>query len=156
MDKIRQWTLSVCAVSIISGLLMSVLPKSSQKSFCKVIVSVMMLYTVMHPVISSNGIDFSIDDFLSDNYQLSETYDKYARSAMIKSAEKAIADTLKNKAYELGIDCNFTCECIEENEQITVTRITVAKCNDADSKDKITGMIYDSGFKETDIVFEGE
>ncbi|MBO5937642.1 MAG: hypothetical protein J6Q79_08565 [Clostridia bacterium] len=156
MDKIRQWTLSVCAVSIISGLLMSVLPKSSQKSFFKVIVSVMMLYTVMQPIISSKGIDFSVDEFLSDNYQLSETYDKYATSAMIKSAEKAIADTLKNKAYELGIDCNFTCECIEENEQIIVSRIIVTQLEKADSKDIIIRMIYDSGFKETDIVFEGE
>ena len=156
MDKIRQWTLSVCAVSILSGLLLSVLPKGSQKSFFKVIVSIMMLYTVLHPIISSKGIDFSVDEFLSDNYQLSETYDKYARSAMLKSAEKAIEDTLKNKADELGINCKFSCECVAENELISVLKITVTLSEEIKSKDKITEMIYSLGFDETEIVFEGE
>lgn len=156
MDKIRQWTLTISAVSMISGLLLCILPKSSQKNFFKVIVSVTMLYAVMHPLINSKGVDFRIDEFLSDNYQLSENYDKYAVSAMIKSAENAIEDTLKSKALNLDIDCYFECSCEMENEEIVVDEIVVIMQGTTEKKGVISEMICGLGFDETRVVFKGE
>lgn len=156
MDKIRQWTLTVSAVSIVSGLLLSIIPKSSQKSFFKVVASVIMLHTILLPVINSKGIDFDLENFLSDNYQVSENLDKYALRSMIHSAEKAIEDLLYSKTKELGIDCRFECECEIRNEEIAVTEIIVYSPDEAEQKLEIQNLINDFGFDESYIVFEGE
>ena len=84
MDKIRQWTLAVSTISMISGILLFIVPKSTQKNCFKVIVSIILIYSVIHPLIGSKGIDFNISDFLSDNYHASENLDNYTLNSMTK------------------------------------------------------------------------
>lgn len=156
MNKIRQWSLIVSAVSVISGLLLSVIPKSSQKSFFKVIVTVVLIYAVLQPAVNSKGIDFRINDFLSDNYQISENLDKYALSSMIRSAEKAIEDLLENKAEEQNLNCRFKCDCEMINDEIVIKQIIVYSSQDTEVLFSISEMISGLGIDKSYIVFKGE
>jgi hypothetical protein len=156
MYKINQWTLTICAVSIISGILLYIIPKSNQKNLFKVIVSTILVYSVIHPLIGSKGIDFRIDDFLSDNYQVSENLDNYALNSMLSSAEKAIEELLEAEATENKISCNFKCECIIENNEIAIKKILVKSFLTDSEKDLIIDIITEFAFDESVVTFEGE
>ena len=156
MDKIRQWTFTISTVSIISGLLLSVVPKSSQKNLFKVIIAIVLIYAVLQPAINSKGVDFRIDDFLSDNYQVSESLDKYALSSIIKSAEKAIEDVLQDKAEALNINCRFECDCEMINEEIVVKQINIYSSESSESLSRISEIISGLGLDSSYIVFKGE
>ena len=60
MDKINNWALTVSAVSVISGLLLYIVPKSSQKKYFRVIVTIILVYASFLPFVSAEGIDFNI------------------------------------------------------------------------------------------------
>ena len=68
MDKIRQWTLTISAVSVISGVLVSLMPKCSNKNLYKVISVIILIYAFMQPFTGTMGINFNLTDYLSDNY----------------------------------------------------------------------------------------
>lgn len=156
MDKISKWTLTISAVSIMSGILLFIVPKSSQKNYFKVIVSIILIYSVMQPIIGSKGIDFNVGDFLSDNYQVSENLDKYALNSMTRSAEKAIEDLLETSAFEQKLTCTFKCECAVVNNEIVVKIISVRSLSENYDKDTAIDIVTDFGFDESVIIFEGE
>ena len=156
MDKINNWALTVSAVSVISGLLLYIVPKSSQKKYFRVIVTIILVYASFLPFVSAEGIDFNIGDFLSDNYQVSEKLDKYALNSMVQSAEKAIENLLTDKAEKAGFTCRFECNCEIINDDISVKSVIAFTENVDTRKQEIIGIIADLGFSESILVFEGE
>ncbi len=156
MDKIRQWTLTVSAVSIMSGVLISALPKSMHKNYFKLITSIILIYVLMQPLLGKNIIDFNISDFLNDNYKVSENIDKYAMSSMINSAEKAIEDLFYTKAEENNIECRFECDCALSNDEIAVKRIKVTPDLNEAERQIIENWSVSLGFDISIVAFEGE
>ncbi len=156
MNEIRQWTLTVSAVSIMSGILNCLLPKSMQKNIFKVVAGIVIIYAFLEPLTGVNRLDFKVNDFLKDNYQVSENIDKYAVNSMINSAEKAIEDLLFEKAEENNIDCKFECKCILTENQIIVSQITVSPRLSQNEKTLIESWSESYGFDKSIIIFEGE
>ena len=156
MDKIRQWTLTLSAISIISGLILVILPQGTNKKLFKVIVSVIMIYAALQPIIGMEGIDFNIGDYLKDNYRVSENIDKYALSAMINSAEKAIENLLAEKAEEMNLNFTFSCVCSEADGEISVEKIIVSPKADENEKEIIESIIESLGFDKSIIIYEVE
>ena len=72
MKDIKQWAIMISAVSIISGVLISILPKSSHKNLFKTITGILLLYSAITPILGAGGIDFNIKEYLDDNYAVSE------------------------------------------------------------------------------------
>ena len=155
MEKIRQWAIIISSVTIISGTLVSLLPKGSHKNLYKTIIGIILLYTFIQPVMGGNDIDFNIQNFLVDNYEVSENIDKYALSSMIGSAESAIEKLLKDEAAKKNIECGFTCRCEIKNEKMVVEEITV-KGATGENYQTIKEIILDIGISEAIINFEGE
>ena len=156
MDKIKQWTMMVSAVSVISGVLISLLPQSSHKNLFKTITGLVLIYAFLQPIISGEGIDFNINDFLIDNYSVSNEIDKYALSSVVSSAEKAIADIIEDEAVKFGIVCECKCECKVENEQIIVESLSVRPTLDENEREKIEEIAESVGLSKNIIVFAGE
>ena len=156
MDKIKQWSVAVSSVAIISGLLISVLPDNMHKKTFKLITSVILIYAFMLPVIGTNDIDFNIDRFLKDNYRVSENIDKYAMSSVISSAEKAIENLLSAGADEENISCRFECECILKDGQISVKRINVVSFVTEKEKAIIYNLAESLGLGKSIVDFTGE
>lgn len=156
MDKIKQWTLTLSAISIISGLILVILPQDTNKKLFKVIVSVVMIYAALQPIISMKGIDLNIGDYLKDNYQVSENIDKYALSAMINSAEKAIENLLAEKSEELNLKFTFSCVCSETDGEISVEEIIIFPKADENEKEILESIIESLGFDKSIIIYEVE
>ena len=156
MDEIKQWVLTISAVSIVSGVLISVLPKSSHKNLFKTITGIVLIYSAITPILGADGIDFNIEDYLVDNYSVSENIDKYALSSVVDSAEKAIEDIMLREAANNNIECRFSCGCVIENDKILPNKIIVTPKPSEDDMNKIILIAENLGFDKNAISFEGE
>lgn len=153
MDKIKQWTLTVSAVSVISGILLSLVPGGKLKPAYKTLVSILLVYTFMLPVISSLSLDFNIEDYLKDNYKVSENFDKYALENAVSSAEKAVKETLNNYFKSQDIQCDFIVQCDINDGEISVGKIYIIS---REEKSKIISLMKEIGFEEEIIEFKGD
>lgn len=156
MEKIRQWTIMVSSVAVVSGVLVALLPKSSHKNLYKVMVSIVMTYALLLPLTETYDFEFNISDYLHDNYAVSENIDKYAQNTLLGSAEKTINGILVDEATKVDISCEFITECELIDSNVEVIRITVKNVADQNEKSKIFEMIVALGFDEKIIVFAGE
>lgn len=156
MNDIRQWVLTISTVSIISGAVVSLLPKSSHKNLYKVITVIIMVYAFIQPFAGSKGVDFRINDYLSDNYSVSREIDKYAVSSIVDSAEKAINNLLSEESAVLSKKYTYKSKCKIVDEQIIVEKITVLPKPDENDLMKIEEIAEHLGFDSKVIVYEGD
>ncbi len=156
MNDMRQWTLILSSILILSGLLLALLPQSTHKNIFKVIISILLVYASLLPFIGSRGIDFRISDFVKDNYQVSENMDKYALSAMVRSAEKAIENILTEKAESENLKLDFKCYCEIANDEIEIKKISVSPTPDKTAINTLENIIVSLGFETSVLCFEGE
>ncbi len=156
MDKIKQWTVLISAVSIISGILLSVIPKGKLRPAYKTLISVALIYAFMSPLITPGSIEFNIGDYLKDNYEVSENYDKYALQSVVSSAEKAVEQALYDLVSVSEISCSFSAECEIKGDEVTLKKIIISDVTSSDIKDEILKLMSDSGFDKEIIIFKGE
>lgn len=156
MDEVKKWAITVSAVSIISGVLSSLLSENTYKNLFRFIAGIVLVYAVLQPLIGRNSIDFNIKDYLKENYEVSENIDKYAQSAMLDSAEKAIEDMFSDYAKSKGIDLKIDCSCKLYNNNITVDEIKVTKCVPKENMNMIKQFATESGFDKSVLFFTGD
>ena len=156
MDNIKQWVVTLSAISIISGVLISLLPKSSHKTLYKSLSAIIMVYAVLQPLTYTKKLQLNIDDYLYENYSISNSLDDYAISSVVDSAETAIENLFIEEAEKLEIDCNFQCSCEEKNNKITVTKLTVTPKLTPEDIEEIYNIAKSLGVNTEVIVFEGE
>lgn len=156
IEKISQWALTLSGVSIVSGILLVLLPHNSHKKMFRAIITIIMIYAALQPIVGTNAFDFNISDFIKDNYKVSEGVDKYAIIGMLRSAEKAIEDILSEQAQAQNIQAEFRCKCEEKDSEITVKCIYVTGNYSDNSKADIKNIITSLGFDKSTIIFEGD
>ncbi len=156
MDNIKQWVVTLSTISIISGVLISLLPKSSHKTLYKSLTAIIMVYAVLQPLTYTKKLQLNIDDYLYENYSISNSLDDYAISSVVNSAETAIENLFIEEAEKLEINCNFQCSCEEKNNEITVTKLTVTPKLTPEDKEEIYNIVKSLGVNTEVIVFEGE
>ena len=156
MDTVRQWAITVSAVSIICGVLTSLLPKSSHKTLYKTIASILMVYTFLQPMMHGEDFEFSINDYLSENYSVSNNIDEYALSSVVNSAEKAIENLFIQEAEKINIDCSFRCVCQAINNKISVSKLIVTSNDNTDISNEIYKIANLLEINSEVIIFEGE
>lgn len=156
MDKIKQWALILSLISIISGLILAVVPYSTHKKIFKTVISVIMIYSALQPLIGIKGVNFNIDDYLKDNYDTSCEMDKYALRAMISSAERAVEDLLSEKAESAGLNLIFDCRCYENNGEIKIERIYISPPVDETLKGEVDNIIESTGLDKHLITYIGD
>lgn len=153
MDKINQWSVTVSAVSVISGILLSLIPDSKIRPAYKTLVSIVLVYSIMLPLTNSFSINFDINDYIKENYNIRDDLDKYALKSALSSAEKAIEEALNDYFTYEKIKCDFSVECYLKGEEIRVKRITVES---QENEDGIKALLCELGFSEGIIEFKGE
>ena len=156
MSDMKQWAVNLSVISILSGLLLALLPQSTHKKVFKVVVSILLIYASILPFIGSKSIDFNLSDYMKDNYQVSENTDKYALSAIVRSAEKTIENILTEKAESENLKLNFKCYCEIADDAIEIKKISVSPTPDTTAIDKLENIIVSMGFEASVLYFEGE
>ena len=149
MDEVKKWAVTVSAVSIISGVVSSLLPNNTYKNLFRFVAGVVLVYAVLQPLIGRNSIDFNIGDFLKENYEVSENIDKYAQNAMVDSSEKAIEDMFLDYAKSNGADLKIDCRCKVYDNNIIVEEIVVTECVPKEKLNIIKQYAIESGFDES-------
>ena len=153
MDELKRWAITVSSVAIFSGVLLTLIPGEKLKSAYKTLISILLVYVLMLPFISSYSFDFSIRDFLKENYAIKDDLDKYSLRNTVLSAQKAVSQVLEDYFASENMQCDFDVECILEDNEIKVEKILARS---EMSKDKIINEICKLGFSEEIIEFIGE
>ena len=156
MEKIRQLALSVSLVSIISGVLISLLPKGKNKEFYKIITTIIIIYVFIQPFTGIQTPDFNIENIRDNNFKVSNNIDQYANSTIISSAESAIETLLLQNFSNEGISCNIKCVCEIKDSKINIVNIIVKDCSNAQEKNVVKEIIANSGFDSAVLRFEGD
>lgn len=156
MERIKQWAILVSAVSIVSGVLISLLPKGKLKAAYKSLVGVIMVYALLSPIFGTKGLDFSVEEYLSNNYEVSENVDKYALSAMISSAEKAIEGLLDDELRKNNLIADVEVKCVLEDDAIKPESIVFNGTLSENDKKAIMQFSEELGFEKQTISFTGE
>ena len=156
MDEVKKWAITVSAVSIISGVVASLLPDNSYKNLFRFVAGVVLVYAVLQPLIGKNSIDFDINEYIKENYEVSKIIDKYARSAMLDSAEKAIEDLLLDFAKKNDTDLKLNCKCEVQDGNIVINEIKVITCIPKENLSIIKQFAIESGFDESVLVYAGD
>lgn len=156
MDEVKKWAVTVSAVSIISGVVSSMLPENSHKNVFRFVAGVVLVYAILQPLISKNTVDFNIEDYLGDNYEVSENIDKYAQSAMLNSAEKAIEDIFLDFAQNSGTTFEVDCVCSIDNGNVVIDEIRIINCSSEESISLVRQFARESGFDENVLIIAGD
>ena len=116
-----------------------------------------MLYAAICSISNMNNkLELSVDDFLVDNYAVSQNIDLNVQASVMDSAEKAIEDLLLNEAIKYGLQCEFKCECRIKNEKIAVVKIVVSPYIDEEKRDIFMTIVDSFDLDRNVVVFEGE
>ena len=153
MDEVKKWAVTVSAVSIISGVVASLLPDDSYKNLFRFIAGIILVYAVLQPLIGKNSIEFDINEYIKENYEVSEDIDKYAQNAMLDSAEKAIENLLSDFAEKNNTDLKINCKCEVQEGNIVINEIRVADCVPEENLGIIKQFAIESGFDESVFIW---
>ena len=156
MEDIRQWIKIISAVTIIGGILSALLPRNNLKSAYKMLFGVVFVYAVMLPAINYNMFDLNIGNYLDDNYEISESFDKYSKQAIVDSAEKSIEDLFYSYSSEHNISCDFMVKCVLGDEKILISELDVLGDITEKQKAAIIDFAVNSGLDKNIIFFSGE
>lgn len=156
MEEIKKWSLLISAVAVISGVLLSVLPEGKLKKAYKTLTGVILVYAFLYPVVSGHYVNFTVSEFLSDNYEISENIDKYALSAVIGSAQKAIKELIENELEKKSISSKVTVECTEKDGEVKIASVSFLDNLSEEEKDEVIDICLSLGIDEKIVKFTGE
>lgn len=124
MDKIQDWAVLLCISSVISGMLVFLVPDGKLRKTANIVISVFLL-TACVSLFSDKtllGIDFDTD--LSVNAEIyTENINEYLIEQSKKTTEDLIADELKSIcSYPYAVDTQWNAT----NNNISLIGVTVA------------------------------
>lgn len=155
MNGNKSWIISISLVSIINGIIESFLPDGKYKKMFRFSVGIILLYVIIQPLTGINAVNFSIDNYLSDNYEISENIDIYAQKAIVSSAEKAIEDMFIDFARDHNINYKVKCICSVSEDQISIDKIYITDYKPADAYKTILTFAVSSGIDKNKLIFKG-
>ena len=152
MDNLALQIKLICLVSILTGVLSTLLPsgrlKKSFNSFCAIII----VFVIMLPF-STLGRSAQKESFLDfderegDLLSQSDTAEKLIYTSVLENA-------LNDRFYEMGFSATVKAECEKLGESYTVVSFTV-KSAEENEKEKIYSYLNE-GFGGVAVYFEEE
>ncbi|MGN0485620.1 MAG: hypothetical protein ACI4GB_00120 [Acutalibacteraceae bacterium] len=140
MDKVEKWCLMICAVSVFSGILISVIPDGRIKNAFRVLTSLILLYSILSPLFGISAGDIDFEGVFRTQQEKEEELRSYSAEAAAEAAGKAISETIVKKCAERGliITCETVCEITESAAEIKIVTVYSA---DTDAKKEILRKI---------------
>ena len=156
MSDVKQWCVLISTTAIISGVLLSVIPSGKLKNVYNTLVSILLIYSILLPLISEDKFDFDFSSYLGQNEAVSESFQKssYLPAKGVASAEieKSIEQHLKTN----GIDIKCRVECSITKDSFGIDEISIEILSSGADKSKIEALLKDYVTESTKIVFVGD
>lgn len=153
MKHIENWSKAICIVTIISGVLVSVIPKNKLSSAYKTLVAILLLYLFLSPV-NSLIDDISSFSFNSSAYDENEMY-SIADVPIIESGETALSETITSLLYENGYKAKCKVKLTKRDDLYSADIFLYGKFND-EEQTEIKNILSNSIDAEMQISFSGE
>ena len=154
MERISQWCTAVSLVSVLSSVVILLLPESSTKKAFKVLLSVMLVYTVFSPL--SDGFDkISLDEMFSfsrGTYELEE----YENFTLLTAAESETEKYIITFAESINADISCEVACSYEEAAIRVKSVEISGEIDKEQEARIKEELNKLTDGKTNIIFTGD
>ena len=139
----KEWILSVCAVTILTVIVGMILPQGKMGKFIKSIFSLIIMLVILKPILSFDLDDLHFDMGVGNTevvYQ--KNYLDYVNQKKIDSVESDCADVL----YNIGVSgANILLDfSTDENYEIMITKVNI----------NLENAVIISGNKHIDIIEE--
>ncbi|MFI3142141.1 MAG: hypothetical protein R3Y27_07555 [Clostridia bacterium] len=116
----------ICLVSILSGVLLSIIPKSKMKSAFNMLCISILIYTIVFPLSSYDLTSLDFDSLLSINTELEQDYEEQNERLTIQTSETIIEETIKEQLSENKIEFDeVQVICVYEDENLVIDDINV-------------------------------
>lgn len=151
MEKIEQWCTVISLLSIISALLLSLLPENDLKKSFRVIASIVIIYAAFNSLYEIKSEIGFLDSF---NFENEFSLSSESQDILLEEYEIIIEKAIENKLYENGI--NIKCESIiyYEGESYIIEKIIIEGELSADEKEAVKIILEDVINNETIIQFK--
>ena len=125
MTKMKQWLISIIAVSVSAGIIELLLPSGKTKKTFYVVSGIVMMYVFLIPLKNAD-INAVFKPFTSDSKRESESLQSQYDMTVISAFEKGVMNTLNEsfKAENIQADCKKV-ECESVKDEIHIRTITV-------------------------------
>ena len=148
MDTLKQWCITVSAVSIISGILMYLVPKSSSKSAYRVLISILLLYVLITPFGKLHKIDYDISKIIPDK----ENTVTDAHEGELYIAQKTYERYIESQLED--IECE--CICSYSQGELVLQSITIITFVSDEQRVVIFQKLENVGDENTTVLFRGD
>lgn len=158
MDKISAWCKMITLISILSSVLMLVLPEGKSKKAFKMLFSFIIIYSFVS-TLSEIRTDFShISKYFDDweNSAVSEDFNDYENYPIISAAESETEKYFNDLLSNIGMEGYCEAVCDTEAGRIILLEIYINAKADESQKKTIAEEVVKIYGEETTIIFSGE
>ncbi len=156
MEGIKDWSVIISAVAIVSGIFIMLIPESKLKEAYKIMVTTLVIYSVLLPIVNNRYDAFDLNSLLQENTELKNKYYNESYDVLKESAEDVLEREITSalKSENLNAVCSVT--CVVENENFSVEEIVITGRFSDTEKNAISDLLKDYKTEGTKVVFAGE
>lgn len=153
MEKIKSQIIIIVIVTIVSTVLLCVVPQGKLRSAFKILCALVIVYSIIAPFAS---FDFDSLDFdsLFEKEEQRELYSNQSNDAALMAAnegfERAAEGLLKENGYEIE---SIEAECAIEEDEVILKRLTIYGPFKSDEQSKLSEILRQITGENTEIVY---
>lgn len=158
MGFTKSWIITVCAISVVSGIITCIMPRSQTKKIFQYVCGVVIVYSILYPFITGS---FQLPELSSIfgggeqavSFEMNEKSDE----VYLFATQSGCESTAKEIITQLGLSCDSVkAECTCDNGQVNLKSITVKGIYTEEEKASVTQRLKATFSSETEIIIEGD
>lgn len=155
MKGIENWCVAVSAVSVVTGIITTLLPKSAIKNTYIILSCVVLLYACIQPVTDWRELKIDFAKIISDSSD-SDVYDEDYNSSILYIAEQTYKKHIDSQITDISENAECSCECEYSNGQLFIRKIIITGSTQVGQQEKILSKIKDIIQDTTIVEFRGD
>lgn len=151
MSGVTEICNSVCAVSIISGVILVLVPENKLTGAFRSVVAIILIYFAASAFMNSA---YKSEDIIKMPTYEKEDMEKLYENNILSTAEELLTDDIKKLLSDNGVACSFEISLHHENDKIAET-VIIKDFTDTKKKEKICQLLKNRFGDELIIEFAG-
>lgn len=156
MNEVKQWCILISTTAIASGVLISVIPTGKLKNVYNTLVSMLLIYSFLLPLISEEKFSFDFSSYLKQNEAVSESFQQSLYLPAQRVAKSEIEKSIEQHLKTNGFETKCLVECSITKDSFSIDEISIEIFSFDADKSKIEALLKDYVTESTKIEFVGE
>ena len=155
MDSLKKWCLVVSGVSVVSGIITTLIPRGSTKNTYRVLTCIVLLYAMMQPLTQWREMKIDFNKLInSENQENSVLLDE--NNSVVFVAEETYEKHIDSLISKTGTQAKSQCRCEYSDGELILLEVTVTGRTDENEKENILNEIKDVIQENTIVKFRGD